>query len=213
MVNIVERVVKHEQHVTGYVTTKNISVVTACYNCNRYNVGGIAAWLFITMTQPEEREGTRQWFWFLACRMFAEEGRFNQLHRDLGVPMVSQMTPFRPKRLIHRGRWAEEELVKHFCEYGVRGHDIGSYLRAFSDLWLQDLSNPPEEPDWSKVPEPCDAQARVSTQLARNRRRQCRLAGVGSEGYWVDKDPIQLGQAPSAGEVPYPEEYLNPLRI
>jgi hypothetical protein len=34
MINILEGVVKHEQHVTVYVTTKNKSVVTACYDCN-----------------------------------------------------------------------------------------------------------------------------------------------------------------------------------
>jgi hypothetical protein len=34
MLNIIEGAVKHEQHVTVHVTTKNKSVVTACYDCN-----------------------------------------------------------------------------------------------------------------------------------------------------------------------------------
>jgi hypothetical protein len=84
---------------------------------------------------------------------------------------------------------------------------------VFSKLWLQDLINLLEEPNWSKVPAPRDAQARVSVQMACSRRRQRRLMRVGLDGYWVDDDPIWLGQAPSAREVPSPEEYPNPLRI
>ena len=38
----------------------------------RLNVEDVTVWLFLQMTQPEEREGTRYWFWYLACLMFAQ---------------------------------------------------------------------------------------------------------------------------------------------
>ena len=39
-------------------------------NDGRLNVYDITAWLFLTMTQPEHREGTVAWFWGTACMMF-----------------------------------------------------------------------------------------------------------------------------------------------
>ena len=84
-----------------------------------YNVEDITVWMFLTMTQPEEQERTREWFWYQACLMFSDRGRFQQILQDLNIPRDARMTPYVPRRFTHHGRWTQQELAWFFNECGL----------------------------------------------------------------------------------------------
>jgi hypothetical protein len=171
----------------------------------RHNVEDITAWLFLIMTQPDEREGTRLWFWHLACLLFEEMGRYRQTLMQLGINL-SEITdvPYIPRRFVHQGMWTQADLARHFYECGLRNRDANTHLSTFSRHWLEEHPEPPMEPNWGEVPAPHAIQSRASVQTVRNRRRRQLLPLAGED--WHDADLMVYDQAPPMGDLPQPEE-------
>ena len=108
------------------------------------------AWLFLAMTQLDQEPAVIDWFWWMACRIFAEEGTFNKAMAKHPLPNLEGIL-YIPQRLITPAiRFDTNKLVKHFIKCGLRPRDVEILFRDFASLYLTQAPLP-YKPNWSKV--------------------------------------------------------------
>ena len=107
-------------------------------------------WLFLAMTQLDQEPTVINWFWWMACHIFAEEGTFNKAMAEHPLPSLEGI-PYIPQRLITPTvGFDTNDLVEHFIKCGLRPQDAETIFRDFASLYLAQVPLP-YEPDWSKV--------------------------------------------------------------
>ena len=134
----------------------------------RFNVSDITAWLFLTMTQPEQREGTVAWFWGTACLMFMTLGLFEKLSG-----CSEDATPsFMPRRFVHQGEFTAKDVAIHFFNCGLTKRMASTVLRDFAKGYTERYPGA-EEPNWTKVPTPRErvTRPRPAKQRRANKKR------------------------------------------
>ena len=134
----------------------------------RLNVYDITAWLFLTMTQPEHREGTVAWFWGTACMMFVMLGLFKKLSG-----CNEDTTPiFMPRRFVHQGEFTAKDVAIHFYKCGLTKRMASTVLRDFAKVYVERYPGA-KEPNWATVPVPRErvARPRPAKQRRANKKR------------------------------------------
>ena len=108
------------------------------------------AWLFLAMTQPDQEPAVIDWFWWMACRIFVEEGTFNKAMAERPLPSLEGI-PYIPQRLITPAiGFDTNNLVEHFIKCGLRPQDVETLFKDFASLYLAQAPQP-YKPDWSRV--------------------------------------------------------------
>ena len=157
------------------------------------------------MTQPEKREGTVTWFWYLACMMFSERGRYTTALQERHVdPQGNEDSQYRPQRFVHAGHWTRGEIAHHFYWCGLQTKDANTLFHDYTNHWLGKLDSPPQEPDWSRVPAPRNHETRLNVnQRKRRGKKQRRPVGDSTPGEWPDPPvPPQYDELPPYGKPP-----------
>lgn len=139
---------------------------------NRFYVEDITVWLFLIMTQPEERERTVEWFWYLACALFSRRGEFDEVLRGFNRNGNDEGRNYTPWRFVHKGRWSVEELANHFYNCGLRSRQANTLFYEFAMRWMSRLSAPPAEPDWDALPAPRELYDRTKAHKANVKQRK-----------------------------------------
>jgi hypothetical protein len=169
-------------------------------------------WMFFLMTQPEERERTREWFWFLACSMLAVQGQYAEVLKGLkNVEADNSGVIYSPKRFVHAGHWTVNDIARHFNHCGLRTRDANTLFNQFAINWIRELREPPSEPDWSKVPAPIAIVERRTAQQKRKdyRKAQERERRGGRGDTWGEGSgdaPVIYVDPPPTGEATTPLE-------
>jgi hypothetical protein len=114
----------------------------------------ITVWMFLKMTQPEERERTVEWFWFTACRLFTKRGEYEEILGGLKLHGNTDDRVYAPFRFIHVGEWTTSHLAQHFYYCGLRSEQANTLFYEFAMHWMENLPVQPRSPDWSRVPHP-----------------------------------------------------------
>ena len=120
----------------------------------RYYVEDITAWLLLSMTQPEAREGNQTWFWFASCLLFARIGKYDDVLSQRGLNGNDRGRIYAPWRFVKRGPWTDEDLAVHFYNCGVRTRQASTCLHDFAERWLGNRPVAPREPNWDLCPDP-----------------------------------------------------------
>jgi hypothetical protein len=123
----------------------------------RFNVFNITAWLFLTMTQPDPREGTTAWFWGTACHMFLTLGLFEKLTKECSSSGNSPK--YIPKRFVHTGEFTARHVAAHFLDCGLTKRMASTVLWDFSKRYVE-MHPTAEEPNWATVPTPLNRESR-----------------------------------------------------
>jgi len=108
--------------------------------------------MFLTMTQPEDIEGTIDWFWDLACRMFLQMGQFGDLTSEV-ISRDGRPQDYSPTRFTHKGRFETSDIARHFHGCGMTLRFANTIFRDFAKVYFQHHS-PAVEPSWDAVPAP-----------------------------------------------------------
>ena len=140
-----------EPDVIGLASPNELLTYIRCDIDGRLNVSDIAAWLFLTMMQPEHREGTVAWFWGTACLMFMMLGLFEKLNGCSEDTMPS----FMPRCFVHQGEFTAKDMAIHFFKCGLTKRMVSTVLRDFTKGYTERYPGA-EEPNWTKVPTPCE---------------------------------------------------------
>ena len=158
-----------EPDVIWLASANNLPAYIRRDNANRrFNVYDITAWLFLTMTQPEHREGTVAWFWGTACMMFVTLGLFEKLSgcNEDATPI------FMPRCFMHQGEFTAKDVAVHFYKCGLTKRMASTVLRDFAKVYIE-MYPGAEELNWATVPVPCErvAQPRPAKQQRANKKR------------------------------------------
>src|SRR6266550_9063322 len=132
----------------------------------RLNVSDIMAWHFLTMMQPDPREGTIAWFWGTACHMFATLGLFEKLTKECGSSRSARID-YIPRRFIHEGEFTAKDIAVHCFSCGLTKRMASTYLWDFARIYIE-MYLTAEEPNWTLVPTPLSRETRPPP----TRRRQ-----------------------------------------
>ncbi|KIL55375.1 hypothetical protein M378DRAFT_17998 [Amanita muscaria Koide BX008] len=174
----------------------------------RLNVQDITVWLFLLMTQPKAREGTVNWFWYLACMMFSRRGQYTQVLKDLQMdPQGNEGFSYSPKCFVHAGHWSTNDLACHFYRCGLRPKDPNTLFHDFGSSWIGKLDLPINEPDWSKVPTPREVEVRPNANQRKKwkvKKQRDRLAQGFVAGEWgvPNSTAIRYNEPPPLSEAP-----------
>ncbi|KIL57755.1 hypothetical protein M378DRAFT_16054 [Amanita muscaria Koide BX008] len=117
---------------------KNIQVVKG-----RLNAHDVTVWLFLLMTQPEAKEGTSLWFWYIACLLFAEQGKYTEVLKSLNITHRNDDYTYCPQRFVHAGHWTIGDVASHFYNCGLRPKDANTLFFHFTSSWIGKLDKPP----------------------------------------------------------------------
>src|SRR6266704_125867 len=137
----------------------------------RFLVEDISVWIFLKMTQPEERERTVGWFWYSSCLLFSKRGDYDETLRGLGLNRNDEGRYYSPWHFIHVGEWSVEDLAWHFYNCGLRSKQANVLFYEFARNWLGKLSAAPKMPDWAHLPTPWELFNRKKAQWAFNPRQ------------------------------------------
>jgi hypothetical protein len=168
----------------------------------RFFVEDITVWMFLKMTQPEERERTVKWFWYLSCLLFSKRGQYDEVLRDRGLNGNDEGRFYTPWRFVRAGEWAIEHIAEHFYHCGLRSKQANTIFYEFASLWLGELTTPPEAPNWSQIPTPLALFDRTKAKKAAKTQR--RRAQQSSQYYETSSvsltydDPQVVGQQTSS---------------
>jgi hypothetical protein len=179
-----------------------------CVHCqsNRcLNTQDLTIWLFLLMTQPEEREGTRYWFWYLACLMLSRRGHFGEILDGLPNTQPNHSVLwYQQERFVHLGEWTMKDIALHFHRCGLKTRDANTLFHNFASAWMTGQDAEPMTPDWSRVPAPRQIMDHCNTQR-RQRRNQgvaCSLNLIDPMPWGVEPTPITYTEDPPSGEIP-----------
>jgi hypothetical protein len=176
----------------------------------RLNVHDVTVWLFLWMTQPQVREGTSRWFWYVSCLLFSERGRYLEALQASNIGSHSNDgCLYSPERFVHAGHWTVNDVARHFHKCGLREKDANTIFFDFATRWIGRLEEPLNEPTWNKVPAPREIEFRYKiAQRARQSKRRTREEEPvqSSSGRWgTAVPPVQYDEPPPSGDGP-PQE-------
>ncbi|KAF8343422.1 hypothetical protein F5887DRAFT_1075773 [Amanita rubescens] len=107
----------------------------------RFNVYDIMAWLFLAMTQPEQREGTTAWFWGTACQMFTKLGLYERLAEEVSDSKGNPPS-YAPKRFVHAGEFNAKDLAIHFRKCGLMNRLASTVLWDLARAYVNRENRP-----------------------------------------------------------------------
>ncbi|KIL56155.1 hypothetical protein M378DRAFT_17330 [Amanita muscaria Koide BX008] len=162
------------------------------------------------MTQPEKREGTIEWFWYIACLLFGQQGQYTKALMSLNLSHNIKDILYVPWHFVHAGCWTMNDLACHFHSCGLRTKDANTLFFDFTCGWLGRLDQPPKEPNWNKVPVPHNIESRGKAHKQKKDFQKCNCEKAALEsfsGNWgVPGAPVptqvQYNESPPLGEAP-----------
>jgi hypothetical protein len=140
--------------------------------------------------------------------MLAVQGRYAEVLKGLkNIEIDNCGVHYNPQRFVHAGHWTINDVARHFNHCGLRTRDANTLFHQFAANWIWELSEPPSEPDWSKVPAPLPiVEWRTIQQKKKDRKKErdrSRREGRGDTwGEGGNNAPIVYVDAPPAGEPP-----------
>jgi len=100
------------------------------------NISDITAWLFLTMTQPDPREGTVAWFWGTACHMFATLGLFEKLTKECSGSWSAHID-YIPRCFVHEGEFTAKDIAAHCFSCGLMKRMASTFLWDFTRIYIK----------------------------------------------------------------------------
>ena len=126
-------ILSREPNVETETTLASASPYIRTNSNNWFFVKDITAWLFLKMTQPEEREGTIKWFWYSSCLLFLKRGEYDEVLRGLHLNRNDDGRIYSLWHFIYAGQWSMEDLAKHFYNCSLRSKQANVLLFEFTN--------------------------------------------------------------------------------
>ena len=102
----------------------------------RFYIKDITVWMFLKMTQTEERERTTKWFWYLSCLLFSKRGQYDEVLKTQGLSRNREGRIYAPWRFVHAGKWTTVHIAKHFYNCGLRSKQANTMFYKYAGRWL-----------------------------------------------------------------------------